>query len=54
MDPDGEFPHILGGALLGGFIDGAGGFNQFHRVPDKGKRESQAKGCQYPFGILKV
>ena len=26
VDPDGELPHILVGALLGGFIGGAGGF----------------------------
>ena len=26
VDPDGELPHILGGALLGGFIGGAGRF----------------------------
>ncbi len=39
VDPDGELPHILGGALLGGFIGGAGGFisSTVSQVKESGK-----------------
>ncbi len=39
VDPDGELPHILGGALLGGLIGGAGGFisSTVSQVKESGK-----------------